>query len=293
MFKSKKTICCLLFLMYANVCSIGQNLHELKSTIDVLSWNIQMLPDLYSPFSSYVRKKQTKRLPEIISYLKNSDFDIVVLQEVFDVQMKNKLAKQLVYTYPYIQLPIKKGIGIKLSNGIMILSKFPIDYKCHTRFEDSEGTDKMAQKGCVLISVNINNEEWLIAGTHLNSTSQKIRDLQYAQIQKTIIKPYITDKEPFILAGDLNTSKNTSSYAKMMELFQLRCPELNEQRPFTYDSKNSWNQANYNVWIDYLLHNLNEKNILKHYIIRPTMVFKNKTMDLADHYGIALKIAID
>ena len=78
-----------------------------------------------------------------------------------------------------------------------------------------------------------------------------------------------------------------------MELFQLRCPELNEQRPFTYDSKNSWNQANYNVWIDYLLHNLNKKNILKHYIIRPTMVFKNKTMDLADHYGIVLKIAID
>ena len=79
----------------------------------------------------------------------------------------------------------------------------------------------------------------------------------------------------------------------MMDEFQLNCSVIEEDRPFTYDSQNSWNQANYNVWIDYVLHNLNEKKIHKHYIIRPTMIFKNKTMDLADHYGIALTIAID
>ena len=252
-----------------------------------------MLPDLYSPFSSYVRKKQTKRLPEIINYLKKSDFDLVVLQEVFDIQMKNKLAKQLVNTYPYIQLPIKKGFGIKLSNGIMILSKYPIKYKTHIRFKDSKGTDRMAQKGCVLIGVNINNKEWLIAGTHLNSASQEIRDLQYKQLQKELIKPYLSDTVPYILAGDLNTTKNTSSFDRMMDEFQLNCSAIEEERPFTYDSQNSWNQANYNVWIDYVLHNLNEKKIHKQYIIRPTMIFKNKTMDLADHYGIALTIAID
>ena len=67
-----------------------------------------MLPDFYAPFSSYLRKKQTKRLPEIISYIKRSDFDIIILQEVFDLQMKNKLAKQLEKAYPYIQPPIKK-----------------------------------------------------------------------------------------------------------------------------------------------------------------------------------------
>ena len=207
--------------------------------------------------------------------------------------MKNRLVKRLINTYPYIQHPIKKGIGIKLSNGIMILSKYPIDYKFHIRFEDSEGNDKMAQKGCVLISVELNNNEWLIAGTHLNSTSHEIRNLQYQQIKNEIIDPYFSDTIPFILAGDLNTTKNTSSFAKMMDLFQLNCSDLNEKRPFTYDSQNSWNQPNYNVWIDYLLHNLDQQKIMEHYIIRPTMQFKNKTMDLADHYGIALTIAID
>ena len=252
-----------------------------------------MLPNFYAPFSSYLRKKQTKRLPEIINYINKSDFDIIVLQEVFDVQMKKKLAKQLKKSYPYIQQPIKKGFGIKLSNGIMILSKYPIEYEHHIRFIDSEGNDKMAQKGCVLITASIRDKEWLIAGTHLNSTSQEVRDLQYQQIKNEIINPYIIDSIPFILAGDLNTTKNTNSYSNMMGEFQLICSDLNEKRPYTYDSQNTWNQPNYNVWIDYLLHNLNEKNILQHYIIRPTMNFKNTIMDLADHYGIALTISID
>ena len=273
--------------------SISQEPYLNKNTFNILSWNIQMLPDFYAPFSSYLRKKQTKRLPEIISYIKKSDFDIIVLQEVFDVQMKKKLAKQLEKYYPYIQPPIKKGFGIKLSNGIMILSKYPIEYEHHIRFVDTEGNDKMAQKGCVLITASIRDKEWLIAGTHLNSTSQEIRDLQYQQIKKEIISPYLSDSIPFILAGDLNTTKNTSSYTKMMGEFKLICSDLNEKRPYTYDSHNSWNQPNYNVWIDYLLHNLNEEKILQHYIIRPTMNFKNNTMDLADHYGIALTIAID
>ena len=252
-----------------------------------------MLPDLYAPFSSYLRKKQKKRLPEIIDYLDKSDFDVIVLQEVFDVQIKNKLSKRLLGSYPYIQKPIKKGFGIKLSNGIMVLSKYPIQYIHHIRFKDSKGNDKMSQKGCVLLSIKVTNEKWLIAGTHLNSTSQEIRNLQYEQIKNEIILPFRSDSIPFILAGDLNTTKNTTSYSLMINEFELTCSELKEKRPYTYDSQNFWNQPNYNVWIDYILHNLKQQKILQHYIIRPTMKFKNKLMDLSDHYGVVLTIAID
>ncbi len=290
--KDANILLCICLFLFINVT--GQQTHEPSNgNVKILSWNIQMLPDFYSPFFSYLRKKQSKRLPEIIEYLNRSGFDIVILQEVFDVQVKNKLAKRLSASYPHVQKPIKKGFGIKLSNGIMVLSKYPIHYVHHIQFRDSKGNDKMSQKGCVLLAIEVLNKKWLIAGTHLNSTSQEIRNLQYTQLQKEIISPYKIDSIPFILAGDLNTTKNTSSYLKMINEFNLNCSELKEKRPYTYDSQNSWNQPNYNVWIDYLLHNLDQQKVIDHYIIRPSMNYKDKLMDLADHYGIVLTVTID
>ncbi len=252
-----------------------------------------MLPNLYSPFSKYLRKKQKQRLPEIMKFLDSSKFDILILQEVFDVQITKKLITGLLPSYPYIQKPIKKGRGIKLSNGIMILSKYPLKYLHHIRFKDAKGNDKMAQKGCVLVEVTINNKKWMIAGTHLNSGNQEIRDLQYQQIKKDLLLPYHSDTIPFILTGDLNTAKNSQAYNEMIALFDLTCSALNDQRPYTYDSMNSWNQIKYNVWIDYLLHNLKDDKILNQYILRPTMKIKNKSVDLADHYAIVLSVAIE
>ena len=204
----------LIFCLY--LCSLGincssQDSSSNKDSITILSWNIQMLPRAYGVFSKYLRKKQKKRLPEIIEFLNKEDFDIIVLQEVFDLRTIKKLKNELKFVYPNIQLPIKKGIGIQLSNGILIASKVPLQYVNHVTFAKPEGNEKMAQKGCVLITASIRDKEWLIAGTHLNSTSQQIRDLQYQQIKKEIISPYLSDSIPFILAGDLNTTKNTSS----------------------------------------------------------------------------------
>ena len=53
-----------------------------------------MLPHLYSPFTKYFRKKQNKRLPEIVNYLIKNDFEIIVLQEVFDLSAIRKLKKK-------------------------------------------------------------------------------------------------------------------------------------------------------------------------------------------------------
>ena len=105
--------------------------------------------------------------------------------------------------------------------------------------------------------------------------------------------PYYSDTIPFILSGDLNTSKRSQSYNEMISVFDLNCSVLNDPRPYTYDSMNSWNQIKYNVWIDYLLHNLKNEKILRQYILRPTMKIKNKLIDMADHYAIVLSISVD
>ncbi len=263
-------------------------------TLRVLSWNIQMLPNLYAPFTKLVRKKQNTRLPEIIKYFEKSTYDVIVLQEVFDIKIKNKLEEQLIQTFPYIVLPVKKGWGIKLSNGVMFLSKQPIELIDKVIFNVSKKSDKIAQKGCALVKLHHNNRPILIAGTHLDSKGQEVRDKQYQLINDKIITPYKSKEIDFLLAGDLNTEQKSIAFKKMIKLFELENSPLKESSPYTYDEDNSWINYDNKGWIDYILHQLtSQSKVVNQYIIRPTMLHKNKTMDLADHYGIVLEIVVN
>ncbi|MBM76931.1 MAG: hypothetical protein CL846_00465 [Crocinitomicaceae bacterium] len=290
-----KHILFLFFFFTSYQCFSAPEEHSLKKdTLKILSWNIQMLPNLYAPFTKLVRKKQKIRLPEIIKYLEKSNFDIIVLQEVFDIQMKNKLKKQLSNAYPYMQLPIKKGWGIKLSNGVMFLSKHPINLIDKVIFNVSKKSDRMAQKGCALIELDFYDQHILVAGTHLDSKGQKVRDKQYNMVKEQIISPYKSSQKNFFLAGDLNTEQNSEAFKKMIALFELNNHPLNEENPYTFDSENSWINYKNKGWIDYILYQIRPENkIINQYIIRPKMSYKNKPMDLADHYGIVLEIMMD
>ena len=283
-----------LFFIACECFPISENHSLKKDTLKILSWNIQMLPDLYIPFTKLVRKKQKVRLPEIIKYLEKSDYDLIVLQEVFDLQMKKKLEKKLKKNYPHIQLPIKKGWGIKLSNGVMFLSKHPIELIDKVIFNVSKKSDRMAQKGCALIEIRFLGQKILVAGTHLDSKGQETRDKQYQMIKDKIIDPYKSLEKNFLLAGDLNTEVKSKAFERMIQLFDLENSTLKEARPYTYDGNNSWITYDNKGWIDYILHQLTPNNkVINQYIIRPKMSYKNSTMDLADHYGIVLEIMMD
>jgi endonuclease/exonuclease/phosphatase family metal-dependent hydrolase len=292
-FKKNIFLFCILFILSDN---INAQKTEESDTIKIFSWNIQMLPDLYSPIVKYVRKKQKLRLPEIIKYLDSAKFDIVILQEVFDLQAIHKLNKNLKSSYPFIQKPIKKGRGVHISNGIMILSKYNIKYIDNIPFSKVDGIEKMAKKSCVIVSVEINNKNLLVAGTHLNSTSQKERNKQYHKIKDYIIDEYKSDSNAFILAGDFNTDYRSKAFSSMLTLFDMKCSGFKNDTipPITFSSSNYWNKSrsdNYNVWIDFILHDLNNYyEFVNQKINKPYMMYKEKKMDLADHYGIELQI---
>ena len=189
-------------------------------------------------------------------------------------------------------MPVNRKIGWKGTNGIMILSKHPMKYVDHIIYEAAEGYDVATNKGCILVEIDINGKKWHVAGTHLQASGQHIRDQQYKQIKNEIIYPYLKDDLPFLLAGDLNTEKGSVPYSNMLSLFKLNSSDILDDRPFTSDTTNSWKYSGDCKQIDYILHDLPEKfKINKHYIIRPTMIFENKKMDLADHYGIVLEIS--
>lgn len=280
-------------LVLSIIIHLSLNYNAQNDTIKIASWNIQMIPRIYASFTKLARKKQKVRTPKIIQYLNSTNFDIIVLQEVFDKSISNKFKTDLKIKYPYCLMPQKEGYTLKLSSGVMILSKYPLELVKHVVFNVSKKSDKGAQKGCSLIKININNKKVFLAGTHLDSKSNNSRSLQYQITNDKILKPYINDSIPLLIAGDFNTDFESLQYDSMINTFKLKNFELNDDRPYTFDEFNTWNAKGYNAWIDFILYQKSKKvEVLNQYILRPTMKYKNKKMDLSDHYQIVMETVI-
>ena len=281
-----------IIFLFFTIPSVKSQLQK-NDTIKIATWNVQLLPELYSPVSKLLRKKQKIRSPKIIQYLNASKFDVVVLQEVFDKKRAKEFVSNLSITYPYILKPIKNGRSIKLSSGLMILSKYPFELVKHEIFNVSKKSDRWAQKGCSLIKIKINQKPILIAGLHLDSKSEVSRNLQYNLVNEKIIKPYICDSIPFFLAGDFNTDVKSKDYQQMLKLFKLNNFKLKDDRPYTYDEYNSWNPKGYKSWIDFILYNETIKaKVIDQYILRPKMQHEKSSIDLSDHFQIVVEAVI-
>jgi len=281
------------FLIVPFSTLMGQEAIVKGDTIKIVSWNIQMLPKLYQPFTKLARKKQKTRAPKIIQYLNAADFDLVVLQEVFDKSIQRQLVNGLIVNYPYQQSPLKEGITWRISSGVMILSKYPLELKKHVIFNTSEKSDKAAQKACTLVEIEIGNKKILVGGTHFDSKSEESRYMQYEMTKNEIISDFVNDSIPFYLVGDFNTAKSHQDYTKMINAFNLNCFELNDERPYTFDEFNTWNESGYHSWIDFIFYNNSKKHQpYKQYILRPTMSYNGSKMDLADLYQIVLETVI-
>ena len=270
---------------------------ELKAmendTIKIVSWNIKMVPKVLGLLTKSARKKQKERTPRIIQYLNNSNFDVVILQELFDQSISKKFYQDLSINYPYILSPIKEGFTVKMTSGVMILSKYPYELMAHEIFNVSKKTDNLAQKACSLIKININGKKILIGGTHLDSRNEESRLLQSKLTKEKIIAPFINDTVPMFLAGDFNVNNPSHSYDSLARLFNLENYQLNDDRPYTFDEFNSWNEKGYKSWIDFIFYQKTKKvEVVDQYILRPVMTYKKTKMDLSDHYQIVLKAVI-
>ena len=79
----------------------------------------------------------------------------------------------------------------------------------------------------------------------------------------------------------------------MISEFGLTSFSLDDERPYTYDEYNTWNETGVRSWIDFIFYNENQHHQpFKQYILRPTLSFKGSKMDMADHYQIILETVI-
>jgi phospholipase C len=291
----KQTLSIIIFTLICSFALSGQNSKSIE--VNIVSWNIQMLPNGPQIFSKSLQKKQRVREPEIVKYCNDNNFDIIVFQEVFDLEIKRKLKRHLQKVYPY-QISTKSKFGRLTSNGVLIVSRFPIKYVDHVIYHKGVSEDGWAAKGCTLIEAEKEGVVFQIAGTHLQSgNSDEAIEHRHSQYQEItdLLSDNHQDNIPVFVLGDMNTRKSdTINYELMLHTIGVKDSPINEEEPFTIDGKNSWNSHEHGIQLDYiLLDNCRTSTaIIQQKIIRPKFKYKNMIIDLADHYGVVAKVKI-
>ena len=222
-----------------------------QSSIQVLSWNVFLRP-------SIMNDGQMDRVYEIGSYLNNSGADVLVLQEVFHGRARRALRKELKSIYPY---QTKKGpvTWLGIPSGVVFFSKMPIVKEKRISFSFSQGSDRLAKKGAVLVTFEKNGQQINILGTHLQAGSEisrkKIRTTQIDEIKNIVNE--IDSSSVLIYAGDFNIHKESKMFDRLKNKLKSNNPKLNEQSK-SFATANFKDNSLYPTtgkpsWIDFIM----------------------------------------
>lgn len=287
----------LIMMNIASYNTYSQTLHGFDCDsshceLRILSWNIYMLPSLAMPNGIKVRSKL------IASRIKDADFDIVVFQEAFNPKSREALRELLKDTYPYSAGPAnEKRQALRLNSGIWILSKIPLKIVGEIQFSKARGFDVFSRKGAMMVEAEHNGTLFQIIGTHLNAgETQKIRDIQYRELQEKLLRPNRKDDVPQVICGDFNTDKrDRDSYQRMISILQVPDYEVDGACLFSYDGlNNDLISPNYRKQelLDYIFYQSNGMSgaRIERSFHRYSHTWSRRHKDLSDHYAVAASI---
>ena len=154
----------------------------------IMSWNIQEL-------FWYSNKSKMERITQ---YIKQSDCDVICLQEVFEISSLERLLydKDIIQKYPFsITGNMKNKYIFGENSGLFILSNQPIQFIKYEPLIPYELPDSWASKGIIYFKIGIHN----FAVTHLQAFNEPLAEQQLRLVRDS--SPFGLN---FILLGDLN-----------------------------------------------------------------------------------------
>lgn len=169
--------------------------------IKLLTWNVYMLP---KPIKNSHQKSRTLA---IAKFLKESDFDVVFLQEAFSAGFRRTLKANIKSEYPhYARLKKKFGIYPFMGPGLVAYSKFPMKKIDHVYYDKCKGPDCHASKGVQLVEITLpSGKKIQVANTHMQAGGRHFstRRRQLDQI-RGLLAEHKQHSIPQLLVGDLN-----------------------------------------------------------------------------------------
>lgn len=269
----------------------------------ILTWNVFLRPRHIFWVDGQIRR--AKLIAEVLA---DSDQDVIVLQEAFDKKSVRLMKETLDSIYPYQILPSKKH-SYQLTNGVWLLSKYPIVKRDSIYFSRAGHADKTSDKGAVFARIFKNNRQFDVIGTHTQAYNKllfrKIRLEQYSEIKNKVIDRYAIDGVPQYIIGDLNTDKNdTAYYSMMLDSLDARDGRVSVPADVKICTKNAqtWGCSMNELipkkyrgqteLLDYILVRRNGSKLKS--LNRTLAVYRIKegvrTINLSDHYGIEVRI---
>ncbi|UTF92216.1 sphingomyelin phosphodiesterase [Elizabethkingia anophelis] len=224
-----------------------------NGNIKILTYNTYLLPNtVVVAESQWAQEERAEKLGEA-DFIKN--YDVLLLQECFDVRACNNLRQKISSTYPYLtqvlgqtQRDWNSTLGewrssAPINGGVMVASKHPIEERIQYIFPSGCSTDRYAMKGFVYVRILKNGKRVHFISTHLQSTQSacggeevKIREDQLKMIKSFVDSRKIPKNEMLIYGGDFNIIKDTPEYRKIFDLLNVSVPHY-AGLPSTWDTK--------------------------------------------------------
>lgn len=261
-----------------------------KDTISVMSWNVFLRPAI-------LKDGQMSRVDSISDYLKHSNHDILVLQEVFHRKARKKLISELKNTYPHATTRGPSSFW-GVSSGVLILSKFPIEKTSFQEFRKAKGSDALAKKGVMRANVRIGNELVQVYGTHLQAGGGEKRH-KIRQKQLNLIRRFVEHEEDSaiqIVAGDFNIQGYSAAFDSVAHKLEVELPKLSGERKHTanFGDQDLFETSGNAKWIDFIFLRRHRKStVIETEIEEPRMQVETDFKRLSDHNPIISKIEID
>lgn len=218
--------------------------HLEKKPRSIVTWNIQGL-------FLHMNNQKTKNIISTLQSFQSTD--IICLQEVFDDDLKETIIYKLKDVYPYYLLGnTNKRYLFGEDSGLLILSRYPIEFKKEIILNQYNFPDRLANKSILYFSIGDLN----LVTTHLQSNNM------FENESMVIRQLYqLKEKSPFdkyIITGDLNSE---------MAYFHLQLEKNNYTRTWGDDEILDYIlPCNYtDIWINTSVYDMNINNVSDHY----------------------------
>lgn len=206
-----------------------------SNKLSILTYNTQLMP-FYAGLVN--RLNQPSYRAQMIP-IYTSQYDVVILQELFDKNHRDKLIAAMNAFYPYHTRVLgNEGANI-LSGGVMIFSRYPIQNEDSTIFQNCTKDDCLANKGVIYARIAKYDRTYHVFGTHLQawdtSEARNVRKQQLIQLKSFIQQKNIPVNQPIFIAGDFNFDERSEEFLSALKILNVHLP-INDGYQYSVDS---------------------------------------------------------
>jgi len=186
----------------------------------VLNYNVHFFPPWLERleacfFPASYQGNSTIRFAALLSALRKTDADVILLTELWDPSRIEQLMEEISDTWPYIAVPPRTPCFRMLNSGLVLLSKLHIVEFEFEPFVESGGVDHFAGKG--ILSATLENG-LRVMGTHTqanyNDTS-KYNATQKAQVEQLL--RHAASVRPQLVLGDFNMEVSSENFQTLAQ----------------------------------------------------------------------------